>query len=148
MNESVKNKSIVILNNAIVAAGKMSAYPEELSDKGLAELLIFCVDAGLLTEFDEDVISMTLSSLIHFLSNNSGLGLTESDMKEHILERSKYFTKILIGIVKDPETFDLKPIYCAFFRYPLTNVKYAPAEPMIPDLFREIVVRSLTSSSL
>lgn len=139
MNEEAKKRAEEIMTMAIAAAGKMTAYPEELSDEGLAELLIFCANAGLLTESDKDVVLITLSGLINFLSIDSGLKQTKEEIQEHVLGRSKYFTVLLMNIVKEANSFDPKPLYCALFRSPMTDVKYAAVEPKESELFKKIV---------
>lgn len=52
-------KAVAIMEKAMKASGAMTKYLEELSVKGLAELLIFSVAAGLNMESDEDVIFVT-----------------------------------------------------------------------------------------
>ena len=143
MKEDSIKKAAAIMEKAMKASGAMTRYPEELSDKGLAELLIFSVAAGLYEESDKDVIFMTLGSLINFISADSELGISEEEVRKHVLDRIKYFTELLFDIAKDPQNFDLKPIYCALYRSPMTDIKYAPVEPEFPDQYRKSIIKFL-----
>lgn len=145
MKEDSIKKAAAIMEKAMKASEAMAKYPEELSDKGLAELLIFSVAASLYMESDEDVIFMTLGSLIIFISADSELCMSKEEVQKHVLERIPYFTGLLSDIAKDPQNFDVKPIYCALYRSPMTDVKYAPVSPKEPDVFVKIVREMIIS---
>jgi hypothetical protein len=128
-----------IFNRAKKASRKMAAYSEELSEDGLAELLLFCVVVGLVNEDDMLVKQLAVSALYSFLSSESSISLSGEKLQKHILVRSEYFLWQIKDITADPKGADLCPLYSAFFRDPLTNIQFSVAEPKDPESFRKVV---------
>jgi hypothetical protein len=124
---------------ALHATLEMKSYSEELSKDGLIEASFFCTAVRLYSEENEDLVKATLHEMIFSLADTENFGGDTEKARQHIIERGPYFTELIEGILKDPYGFDPNPLYCALFRYPLSDVRYAPVGPKDPDAFRECV---------
>lgn len=118
----------------------MTEYHERLSREGIAEVLIFCTCNVLSKERDLELIEDTLIALIQYISTDRQLNRNIDDIAAHIVMRSRDYPNLIYEILKSPATFDLKPIYCSFYRFPFTDVHFAIADPLFPQEFRASVL--------
>lgn len=140
IHKSQIRKAKHILNRAKKASRKVAAYSEALSEDGFAELLLFCVVVELVNEDDMLVKQLAVSALYSFLSVDSSISLSGKMLQKHILERSEYFLGLIQDIVADPDGFDTRPLYCALYIYPLSDIKYYYSIPQEEDTFRNLIV--------
>ena len=125
----------------------MAKYPEALSDKGIAEVLIFCVCCALNEENDNDLVEAVLTLLIWYISNDTKLNISVHQEAGIVAMRSVDYSNIILEIKNNPGEFNLNPLYCDFFRYPFTDVHYAVTGPKYPVLFREWVLKLISRLS-
>lgn len=126
---------------ALQATLEMKSYKEELSRDGIIETSFFCTAIRVYSEEDKELSKTILQAMAFSLADTEKFGGDIEKAKQHIIERGPYFTQLIEDILKDPYGYDLNPLYCALFRYPLSDVKYAPVGPADPDAFRECVQR-------
>ena len=50
-----------------------------------------------------------------------------------------YYEKMIEEVVMSPETFDLRSLYCSFYRYLFTDVHYAAIDSKEPEQFKSVV---------
>lgn len=124
----------------------LTQYEESLPDRGIAEALIFNTYIALTVEKSKETIENILVLLIQYLSTYSDDRFEINKVAKHVTERMAYYGEIWESIVQDPDNYDLKPLYCAFYRFPFTDIHYAAAEPKNPNSFRDIVSRMIEKS--
>ena len=132
-----------ILNRCIEASYEITHYHEELSRDGMAEVLIFCICVALHREKNAQVIEDVLIMLIRFIAEDSDEPKDIDMIAKHVTMRTEDYATIIKDIARNPSSFDLKPLYCAFYRYPLTDVHWAVAEPKYAENFRGVVLKIL-----
>lgn len=132
-----------ILNRCIEVSYEITHYQEELSRDGMAEVLIFCICVALYRENNPQVIEDVLIMLIRFIAEDNDVPRDIDEIANHVTMRTGDYASIIKDIARNLSSFDLKPLYCAFYRYPLTDVHWAVAEPEYPEGFREIVLKIL-----
>lgn len=132
-----------ILNRCIEASYEITHYHEELSRDGMAEVLIFCVCVALHRKKDPQVIEDVLIMLIRFIAEDNVAPKDIDLIAKHVTMRTEDYAIIIKDIARNLSSFDLKPLYCAFYRYPLTDVHLAVAEPEYAENFRRIVLKIL-----
>lgn len=131
-----------IINRCVEASYEITHYHEELSRDGVAEVLIFCICVALHREKNAQVIEDVLIMLIRFIAEDYDASKDIDVIAKHITMRTDYAI-IIKEIARNPSSFDLKPLYCAFYRYPLTDVHLAVSEPEYAENFRRIVLKIL-----
>lgn len=136
MKSKLEKKTEKLLLKAQNAYSKLSDYPEHHSEKTVLEIWIFNVCCLLLKEHDEKLIELVLSDLINGIHSCDTSGMDIEDIANHVFFRTKFYQEIFKSILQNPVEYDLKPLYCAWFRYPFTDVQYAVAEPADPRKFR------------
>jgi hypothetical protein len=50
-----------------------------------------------------------------------------------------YFTCLIQKIIQNSDEYDPNPLYCALYRYPLTDVRYSPIGPSDISNFRNCI---------
>lgn len=95
-----KNDPRKILNMCRRATLQMAKYPEALSDKGIAEVLIFCVCCALNEENDNDLVEAVLTLLIWYISNDTKLNISVHQVAGIVAMRSKDYSIIIQEIKK------------------------------------------------
>ncbi len=132
-----------ILNRCIEVSYEITHCHEELSRDGIAEVLIFCICVALHRKKDPQVIEDVLIMLIRFIAEDNDVPKDIDMIAKHITMRTEDYATIIKDIARNPASFDLNPLYCAFYRYPLTDVHLAVAEPKNAESFRVTVLKIL-----
>ena len=122
---------------------KLSRYSERPSELGVFEAWIFNVCCLLLKESDEELIENVLADLINGIHSCDSSGMDIERIADQVVARAKFYPEILKTMLQDPVEYDLKPLYCAWYRYPFTDVQYAVAEPNNRDQFRLMIARMM-----
>ena len=138
-----ESKAERIFSRCIEVSYEMAHYHEKLSRDGMAEVLIFCICFALHKERASHVIEDVLIMLIRFIAEDNDEPRDVDVIAKHLAMRTKDYATIINDIARNPYSFDLKPLYCAFYRYPLTEVHLAVAEPESAESFRRIVLKIL-----
>ncbi|MCI2107984.1 MAG: hypothetical protein LKK12_01595 [Bacteroidales bacterium] len=124
---------------AMNATMEMKSYSEKLSEDGINETSFFCIAVRVYTEKDQDLIKATLQMMALSLADSEKFGGDIEKAENHIIERGQYFTQLIEDILNNPYQFDPNPLYCALYRYPLSDVRYSPVGPSDPEAFKECV---------
>lgn len=136
MGKKLEKKVKGILQKSQKAFKIMLDYDEEPSEFSEYEIWIFSVYIQLLMEEDKELVDLAILHLINGIYKCNESNLELNDVVKHVEERLEYYPETVQSIEDNPDEYDLKPLYCAWYRYPFTDVHYASADPKYPDIFR------------